>query len=187
MVLSVSSAISDPNILEDILMTFRKDKALYLETTFVSVSFVLLCIICAILYTVHFSLPEMSIPLLLFGVLPPSLLLHDNKNSLPEQITIDETGILCKKEDTILWKYTWEQIAELRRGSRFRHAAIELILWDKATGKPAATGVDTYFLLGKEAKIALSKYYKGPIYWIGSSRVYSLPNHKKHSPPEKSS
>ena len=49
----------------------------------------------------------------------------------------------------------------------------------KTTGKPAITGaLDTYFQLSREAKIALSRYYKGTIYWIGSSRVYSLPNRK---------
>ena len=49
----------------------------------------------------------------------------------------------------------------------------------KTTGKSAITGaLDTYFQLSREAKIALSRYYKGTIYWIGSSRVYSLPNRK---------
>lgn len=142
-------------------------------------SLFLLGIVTVLLTGIYFLSPLFSMFIFVVMVLPSGLLLRGNKKSFKEQITINKCGIACKEEGKLLWEYPWEQIAELRRGTRFRHPSIELILWDKTTGKPAITGaLDTYFQLSREAKIALSRYYKGTIYWIGSSRVYSLPNRK---------
>lgn len=162
-------------------MTFRKDDILYHETTICYAAFFLLGIVTVLLTGIYFLSPLFSMFIFAVMVLPSGLLLRGNKKSFKEQITINECGIACKEEGKLLWEYPWEQIAELRRGTRFRHPSIELMLWDKTTGKPAtAITRDTYFLLGKDAKIALSKYYKGTIYWICSSRAYSLPKQKRN-------
>lgn len=162
-------------------MTFRKDDVLYHETTVCYVASFLLGLVIALLTGIYFLSPLFSMFIFVVMVLPSGLLLRGNKKSFKEQVTINECGIACKEEGKLLWEYPWEQIAELRRGTRFRHPSIEVIPWDKATGKPAAVGAQgAYFLLGKEAKNALSKYYKGNIYWIGSSKVYSLPKQKRN-------
>ena len=81
--------------------------------------------------------------------------------SKAEFITIDETGISCRRSSNLLWSYQWEEIAQLKKGQRFLHPSVEVIVFDKQGNKEPFAGADKYFQLSKSAKTAIKKYYKG--------------------------
>lgn len=78
-------------------------------------------------------------------------------------IAMDEQGVRCTERDKLLWDLSWSQIAEVRKTTRYRSRAVQLI----PTVEPKQdlqTPQDQLFLgfqLSKAAKIALKTYCPG--------------------------
>ena len=132
-------------------MVFRKDALLYAQSQ-----------------AFYFAMPLLSlalIPIVGLGVsclcgLPFLLLLPINPVLHNEFITMDENGVSCQKAGKEIWGYRWDEIAELRRGSRFSLPSIEMIAYSRnGTPEPFAAP-DHYFQLSKAARAAVSKYYR---------------------------
>lgn len=78
-------------------------------------------------------------------------------------ITMDEQGVRCTEGDKLLWDLSWSQIAEVRKTTRYRSRAVQLI----PTVEPKQdlhTPQDQLFLgfqLSRKAKKALDTYCPG--------------------------
>ena len=78
-------------------------------------------------------------------------------------VTMDEQGVRCTEGDKLLWDLSWSQIAEVRKTTRYRSRAVQLI----PTVEPKQdlhTHKDQLFLgfqLSRKAKKALDTYCPG--------------------------
>ena len=78
-------------------------------------------------------------------------------------ITMDEQGVRCTERDKLLWDLSWSQIAEVRKTTRYRSRAVQLI----PTVEPKQdlhTPQSHQFLgfpLSRKAKKALDTYCPG--------------------------
>jgi hypothetical protein len=76
---------------------------------------------------------------------------------------MDEQGVRCTERDKLLWDLSWSQIAEVRKTTRYRSRAVQLI----PTVEPKQdlhTPQDQLFLgfqLSRKAKKALDTYCPG--------------------------
>ncbi|MGM9603125.1 MAG: hypothetical protein ACI3W5_16255 [Faecousia sp.] len=132
-------------------MTFRKNSLLFYQRTVFCGLFVLLFLVLIPLYGLGLSL-LCAFPFVVLVLVSPLL--------EKECITINEDGIKCHKLGTQLWAFKWNEIAGLRRSSRFLLSSIEVITYSKS-GKPEPFGTyDHYFQLGKKARKAVNQYYK---------------------------
>lgn len=132
-------------------MTFRKNSLLFYQRTVFFVISILLFLA---------MIPFAGIGLSLLCAFPFVVLLLVNPLFEKEYITINEDGIKCQESGTQLWAFKWNEIAELRRSSRFLLPSIEVITYSKS-GEPEPFGTcDHYFQLGKEAKKAVNQYDK---------------------------
>jgi len=77
-----------------------------------------------------------------------------------EYISINEVGISCQKARKQLWAYKWEDIAELKKGSRFLMPSIEVIAYNKCGKLEQYAHAEHYFQLSGVARKALKHYYK---------------------------
>lgn len=130
-------------------MTFRKDPFLFYESI-VCFSILILLFLLAI----PIVGPKISWPIIILYV----IFIIVNPKLFNEWITIDETGIACKKSETQLWGYSWEEIAILKKSCRYNWPSIEVILYDKSGEEEPYGTHDHYFQLGKTAKKALKQY-----------------------------
>lgn len=131
-------------------MVFRKDALLYTEGQALGVVMALASVMMIIMAGWSFVI-ILGFPVFLLIMNP---LLHN------EFMKIDESGISCQKSGKEIWRYRWDEIAELRRGSRFRLPSVEIIAYGR-NGTPeqfAAPG--HYFQRSKAARAAVNKYYK---------------------------
>lgn len=132
-------------------MTFRKDSLLFYQDTVIYVIFIL-----SFLAIIPFS--GLGLPLLC--AFPFVVLLLVNKKTYNEWITINADGIICQESGTQFCAFKWNEIAELRKSSRFLLPSVEVITYSKS-GEPEPFGTyDHYFQLGKEARKAVAQYYK---------------------------
>ena len=132
-------------------MTFRKNALLFYERT-VSCAFIVLLSLALIPFSGIGTSLLCSFPFVVLVLVTPLL--------EKEYITINEDGIECHKSGTLLWAFKWNEIAELRKSSRFLLPSIEVITYSKL-GEPEPFGTyDHYFQLGKEARKAVNQYYK---------------------------
>ena len=139
-------------------MTFRKNATNFYQSEFIYIFTVLLSLV--LIFIPAFN--EIQIIFFVSACLF-ALLAVINPKLYNEFITIDETGISCRRADKILWSYHWDEIAQLKKGQRFLHPSVEVIVFDKQGNKEPFAGADKYFQLSKSAKTAIKKYYKGNI------------------------
>ena len=126
-------------------MTFRKDYLLLKQER--------ICFICMIVMCLFF-IPTYGIEISLVLELTFTILLLATPKLHNEHITIDEMGITCHTPKSQIWSYKWEDIAELKRSSRFRLPSMEVIPKNSRLHAPS----NHYFQLSKKAKDALKKY-----------------------------
>lgn len=132
-------------------MTFRKNSLLFYQRTVFFVIFILLFLA---------MIPFSGLGLSLLCAFPFVVLVLVNPLFEKEYITINEDGIKCQEAGKQLWAFRWNEIAELRKSSRFLLPSMEVIPYSKS-GEPEPFGTyDHYFQLGKEAKKAVNQYYK---------------------------
>lgn len=139
-------------------MTFRKNTTNFYQSEFIYIFTVLLSLV--LIFIPAFN--EIQIIFIVSACLF-ALLAVINPKLNNEFITIDETGISCCRADKILWSYQWDEIAQLKKGQRFLHPSVEVIVFDKQGNKESFAGADKYFQLSKSAKTTIKKYYKGNI------------------------
>ena len=78
-------------------------------------------------------------------------------------VTMDEQGVRCTERDKLLWDLSWSQIAEVRKTTRYRSRAVQLVLIEEPK-QDLHTPQSQLFLgfqLSKSAKIALKTYCPG--------------------------
>lgn len=132
-------------------MTFRQDAIAHRQFQIFVIIITFVCL--AISLFLDFTIAAFSI----IGCIILWLIFIFNKNNF---ITINETGISCHSAKEQLWEYTWDDIAELRKGSYLRSSGIYVIAYSKS-GEPEQYAVSGHcFQLGKAAKQAIEKYYK---------------------------
>ena len=139
-------------------MTFRKNTTNFYQSEFIYIFTVLLSLV--LIFIPAFN--EIQIIFIVSACLF-ALLAVINPKLHNEFITIDETGISCRRSSNLLWSYQWDEIAQLKKGQRFLHPSVEVIVFDKQGNKEPFAGADKYFQLSKSAKTAIKKYFKGNI------------------------
>ena len=78
-------------------------------------------------------------------------------------ITMDDQGVRCTERDKLLWGLSWSQIAEVRKTTRYRSRAVQLIptVEPKQDLHTPQSQLFLGFQLSKSAKIALKTYCPG--------------------------
>lgn len=132
-------------------MIFRKHSLLFYQS---EIFYIIMAIISLV------SFPMIGLGLSLLCGVPFAVLILINPKLHNEFITINEHGISCQKSGIPLWEYEWNGIAELKRSSRFRMPAIEVIAHNKCEGPKPFAMPDHYFQLGRAARRAVERYYK---------------------------
>ena len=72
-------------------------------------------------------------------------------------VTVDEWGAVCGDPERPLWAYSWAEIAQIRRITRFTSPAAQLIPIEEPPRDIPFLG----FQLSRKAKTALRKYCPG--------------------------
>ena len=132
-------------------MTFRKNSLNFYESEIIYISVAILSLALIPTMGLELSLVCM-LPMTVFALITPAL--HR------EYITIDELGITCHKAGVTLWAYKWNDIAELRKSSRYKLPSIEVLPYDRDGNPEHFNTAGHYFQLGQGAKKALKKYRK---------------------------
>jgi len=132
-------------------MTFRKDSLLFYEGQIIYAIMSILCLLLPPALGWSVSLLLLSIFIVLLLISPK---LHN------QYITIDATGIVCQQSGKQLWVYNWEQVAELRKSSRFQLPSIEIIAYNKVGVPEQFAHPNHYFQLGRTARKAITRHYK---------------------------
>ena len=78
-------------------------------------------------------------------------------------ITMDEQGVRCTERDKLLWDLSWSQIAEVRKTTRYRSRAVQLVPIEEPKQDLHIPQAHPFlgFQLSKAAKIALKTYCPG--------------------------
>ena len=78
-------------------------------------------------------------------------------------ITMDDRGVRCAERDKLLWNLSWSQIAEVRKTTRYRSRAVQLIptAEPKQDLQPPQNQLFLGFQLSRKAKKALDTYCPG--------------------------
>ena len=78
-------------------------------------------------------------------------------------VTMDEQGVRCTEGDKLLWDLSWSQIAEVRKTTRYRSRAVQLIptVEPKQCLQPPQNQLFLGFQLSRKAKKALDTYCPG--------------------------
>ena len=130
-------------------MTFRKLKKSFWETITICSGVILLS---AVLIPFAGILPVALPDLVLLATAVTAL------RDFDDQITIDASGICCRKRGAKLWSYSWGQIKALKKCTIRHHPALALVL-DEEAEKTLADRTSVSFQLCEEAKEALKQYY----------------------------
>lgn len=132
-------------------MIFRKDSLLFYQCELFCVVLTILCLTL---------IPILGLEVSLLFIIPFIVLILVTPKLYNEFIIMDEIGISCHKSGKQLWKYEWNDVAELRSGSRFLLPSIEVIIYSKNKEPECFALPNQYFQLGRIAKDALNRYYK---------------------------
>ena len=132
-------------------MTFRKHSTMFIEHLCWLCIMVIICIVC--LPIDQFGImPFFALCFIIFATLMP--VIHN------EYVTVDNEGIRCKKKGKVMWDYAWENIIELKKGSRYRRQSVEIVVDEYANYIGLNGFSEHYFLLGRTARKAITLYYK---------------------------
>ena len=133
-------------------MTFRQNEIFLKELVFCTLLMAVLNVITlGVLGTIVW-------PMLICSVFCGAGCIHSWRTE--PSITMDDQGVRCTERDKLLWDLRWSQITEVRKTTRYRSRAVQLI----PTIEPKQdlhTPQDQLFLgfqQSKAAKIALKTY-----------------------------
>ena len=136
-------------------MTFRQNEIFLKELVFCTLLMAVLNVITlGVLGTIVW-------PMLICSVFCGAGCIHSWRTE--PSITMDDQGVRCTERDKLLWDLRWSQITEVRKTTRYRSRAVQLI----PTIEPKQdlhTPQDQLFLgfqLSKAANIALKTYCPG--------------------------
>ena len=136
-------------------MTFRQNEIFLKEFVFCSLLMAVLTII-----TIVFT-QTMLWPMLICSVICSAgcILLWRTEPT----ITMDEHGVRCTERDKLLWDLSWSQIAEVRKATRHRSRAVQLIptVEPKQDLHTPQNQLFLGFQLSRKAKKALDTYCPG--------------------------
>ena len=78
-------------------------------------------------------------------------------------ITMDEQGVRCTESDKLLWDLSWSQIAEVRKTTRYRSRAVQLVPIEEPKQDLHIPQAHPFlgFQMSRSAKIALKTYCPG--------------------------
>lgn len=130
-------------------MTFRKNALLFYQTELCYGMFAIGSLALIPALGLAFSLTHTVLFIVLVLVNPK---LHN------EFITINETGISCKKIDREIWAYSWDSVSELRKSARFLLPSMDIIVYNHLGTPEQYARPNHYFQLGKAAKLAINRY-----------------------------
>ena len=78
-------------------------------------------------------------------------------------VTMDEQGVRCTERDKLLWDLSWSQIAEVRKTTRYRSRAVQLVPIEEPKQDLHIPQAHPFlgFQMSRSAKIALKTYCPG--------------------------
>ena len=136
-------------------MTFRQNEIFLKELVFCTLLMAVLNVITlGVLGTIVW-------PMLICSVFCGAGCIHSWRTELT--ITMDEQGVRCTKSDKLLWDLSWSQIAEVRKTTRYRSRAVQLIptVEPKQDLHTPQNQLFLGFQLSRKAKKALDTYCPG--------------------------
>ena len=78
-----------------------------------------------------------------------------------EYIELDKKGIICTKGKAVLWKFTWDEIAALKKSSRMRRTCVEIVPKDGTLERlDGLSPTELYFEPSAKAVNAIHQYYR---------------------------
>ena len=136
-------------------MTFRQNEIFLKELVFCTLLMAVLTII-----TVG-VLGTLVWPMLICCVICGAGCIHSWRTE--PTITMDEQGVRCTERDKLLWDLSWSQIAEVRKTTRYRSRAVQLIptVEPEQGLQPPQNQLFLGFQLSRKAKKALDTYCPG--------------------------
>lgn len=132
-------------------MTFRKNSIMLIQHL---CWFCIMAIICLALLPIdQFGvMPFFALCFIMFAALMPAV--HN------EYITMDNEGIRCTQKGKVIWSHTWENIIDLKMGFRYWRRSVEIVVDEHANDIGLNGFSEHYFLLGRTARKAITRYYK---------------------------
>ena len=136
-------------------MTFRQNEIFLKELVFCTLLMAVLTIITVgVLGTIVW-------PMLICSVFCGAGCIHSWRTE--PTITMDEQGVRCTERDKLLWDLSWSQIAEVRKTTRYRSRAVQLVPIEEPKQDLHIPQAHPFlgFQMSKSAKIALKTYCPG--------------------------
>ena len=136
-------------------MTFRQNEIFLKELVFWTLLMAVLTIITlGVLGTIVW-------PMLICSIFCGAGCIHSRRTE--PTITMDEQGVRCTERDKLLWDLSWSQIAEVRKTTRYRSRAVQLIptVEPKQDLHTPQSQLFLGFQLSRKAKKALDTYCPG--------------------------
>ena len=136
-------------------MTFRQNEIFLKELVFCTLLMAVLNVITlGVLGTIVW-------PMLICSVFCGAGCIHSWRTE--PSITMDDQGVRCTERDKLLWDLSWSQIAEVRKTTRYRSRAVQLIptVEPKQDLHTPQSQLFLGFQLSRKAKKALDTYCPG--------------------------
>ena len=136
-------------------MTFRQNEIFLKELVFCTLLMAVLTIITlGVLGTIVW-------PMLICSVFCGAGCIHSWRTE--PSITMDDQGVRCTERDKLLWDLRWSQITEVRKTTRYRSRAVQLIptVEPKQDLHTPQSQLFLGFQLSRKAKKALDTYCPG--------------------------
>jgi hypothetical protein len=135
-------------------MKFRQNEIFLKELVFCTLLMAVLTISTGVLGTIVW-------PMLICSVFCGAGCIHSRRTE--PTIAMDEQGVRCTERDKLLWDLSWSQIAEVRKTTRYRSRAVQLIptVEPKQDLHTPQNQLFLGFQLSRKAKKALDTYCPG--------------------------
>ncbi len=136
-------------------MTFRQNEIFLKELVFCTLLMAVLNVITlGVLGTIVW-------PMLICSVFCGAGCIHSWRTE--PSITMDDQGVRCTERDKLLWDLRWSQITEVRKTTRYRSRAVQLIptVEPKQDLHTPQNQLFLGFQLSRKAKKALDTYCPG--------------------------
>lgn len=136
-------------------MTFRQNEIFLKELVFCTLLMAVLNVITlGVLGTIVW-------PMLICSVFCGAGCIHSWRTE--PSITMDDQGVRCTERDKLLWDLRWSQITEVRKTTRYRSRAVQLIptIEPKQDLHTPQSQLFLGFQLSRKAKKALDTYCPG--------------------------
>lgn len=141
-------------------MTFRRYKLTYVECIILSISFIVLFIVCLVASIIN-NLVEGTIISILSILGMSAILLIVAHFYNHHYITINENGISCSRKNKLQWSLKWDEIAQIKRTRVNRNRGFALYIYNKRGESEYSFENGGYEIeLSKQAKQALNFYGK---------------------------